>query len=771
MRNIAKKISEAIKSKGKNGLLQFGDFKILKILGKGQQGIVVLVQNPNKKRFAIKLFSPADKDPEIVQASKERFIRETKILLELKHRNIVDFYAGGSAEWNDSNKKWSVSYNLARFNVLYYVMEYVEGKSVKNLFFKGFIKKTLQYVTDPTKATPSSLNLFEELVLQMSDAMAYFHSRGIVHRDIKPDNIIYSADDNNFVIVDFGFAKHFKTRTDESFRATIPKKPYLDFESYRKGKVDHLSDQYSFAKMSLQILRIFRRMYAGRNLTGLLLSLRKAIAKRVARYKNMRDFKTAIEPYLYSCPHRNYNFQQNTFLIPLIRFGYFNYKIRVPFSGSIPLFKEILDIIDTGEFQRLKGVRQLGPTHFVYPGALHTRFEHSLGTYFLSLKYLEVLLKIPEFYRSLSSVDESIKVIVLGSLLHDIGHYPYSHWIEEIQGLPDGIRFNKHEDRAGAVIMGGDIKKMIETKWQVDPNIVCRLIAGKPETSEEELMKSIIDSDIDVDKVDYLQRDSAHCGVPYGHAFDVDRLISSLWVNETGNCICLTEKGRSPFAALTMSNIVMYQEVYWHKTVRACTAMFKRFFYEFLSRKMVTLGTIEKYLRYPDEKFVEALYTSSKKNKELNRLILPFTNRGRMLYKPAYVHYPEHETYIKDGTTKDFFKLLTSHKNYPDQVRMSNLLASELRKHIETIRDLDVILETAPVGYREVPHLIGFKFYDLRRGKYENITSEIANLNQYLESNRSSYIFCNPKYYDDLRKLSKNGVLSKIMGKVYSAAN
>ena len=107
--------------------------------------------------------------------------------------------------------------------------------------------------------------------------------------------------------------------------------------------------------------------------------------------------------------------------------------------GSILLNKEIRDVIDTEEFQRLRGVRQLGPTLFVFPGANHTRFEHSLGTYHLSLRYLERLLDLPDFRKSEKSMAKGIKFIVLAALLHDIGHYPYSHWIEEIDVFPNSV--------------------------------------------------------------------------------------------------------------------------------------------------------------------------------------------------------------------------------------------------------------------------------------------------------------------------------------------
>jgi HD superfamily phosphohydrolase len=278
----------------------------------------------------------------------------------------------------------------------------------------------------------------------------------------------------------------------------------------------------------------------------------------------------------------------------------------------------------------------------------------------------------------------------------------------------------------------------------------------------------MIDSDIDVDRIDYLQRDSTHCGVPYGRAFDVDRLISALWVNERKNKICLTEKGRSAFASLLMSNVIMYQEVYWHKTVRACTAMFKRFFYELLERRALDVQTARRYLECSDEEFIGKLYAKARRKRvdqHLMNMITPFRNKGRQLYKPAFVYYPEHGTYLEDGNTVEFFNKLARCKDYHSQVNMSNLLANEIRKEIPEIEGLDIILESAPVGYRESSKLEGFQFYDERRHRYEKLSTEIMTLNKYLESNQRHFIFCHSKYYEKLKTLS-NERFDEILGRV-----
>jgi serine/threonine protein kinase len=428
MISIVERMLRAIKEKDEK-FLQFGDFKITKALGHGQQGMVVLAQSPNKKSLSIKLYSPTDENQRIIEKGKERFIREANILLSLSHRNIANVYLGGSAKWDGSQNEWLVSTDFSHpGEVPYYVMDYVKGDSVKSLFYSGFYRKNMQYRIDSRKGSYKNLNLFEELVIQVSNAMKFFHDKGVVHRDIKPDNVIYSAHDENFVIVDFGFARHVKKGAVMAYQDIIVKKPYIDLESEQQGTVDHLTDQYMFAKMLLEIIELFKPpLYTERYFKGLKFSLeRAASSRRNLRYANMEEFRKAIEPYLYSYPYQGHNFQIGAFLIPIRRFGHFFSKVRIPVSGSVPLCREILEIIDTTDFQRLRGVRQLGPCHFVYPGANHTRFEHSIGAYYLALRYLEVLLKNPHFYEAVDEVEEAIKLVVLASLLHDIGHYPNS---------------------------------------------------------------------------------------------------------------------------------------------------------------------------------------------------------------------------------------------------------------------------------------------------------------------------------------------------------
>jgi len=248
--------------------------------------------------------------------------------------------------------------------------------------------------------------------------------------------------------------------------------------------------------------------------------------------------------------------------------------IRDPVWGYIYLPDPLLALIDTAEFQRLRNISQLGFVHLVYPGARHSRFEHSLGVYHLAKQFLVRLLKSDP---PLCLEDEDIRVFLAATLLHDIGHYPFSHTLEELTTF-----FVSHEDRARAIIEdpSGDINRILREALEVDPIRVANVIdyeANDRQVPERDLLlANILSGTLDPDKIDYLLRDSLFCGVPFGESVNRDRLISAIKYDPQRQRLAVTNKGISAVEALVFTNYLMYRNVYWHHTVRAATAMFKR---------------------------------------------------------------------------------------------------------------------------------------------------------------------------------------------------
>jgi len=249
-------------------------------------------------------------------------------------------------------------------------------------------------------------------------------------------------------------------------------------------------------------------------------------------------------------------------------------SIRIPPELGVPLTERVRRIIDTEPFRRLAKITQVGLVSLVYPAARHTRFEHSLGVYRLALLLLKRLSHIPDFARNVTQHDA--ERLIVTALLHDIGHYPFCHLIEDIriEGLPH------HEELAAASIEQSELSELLRNDWQIEPLEVVNLLNGKAESSIDHLLASILSGPIDIDKMDYLYRDSLHAGVPYGRQLDQDRLIGSLCLNASGNGLAITEKGKTAAELMIFARYVMFSEVYWHHAVRSATAMLQRLFWE-----------------------------------------------------------------------------------------------------------------------------------------------------------------------------------------------
>jgi len=240
--------------------------------------------------------------------------------------------------------------------------------------------------------------------------------------------------------------------------------------------------------------------------------------------------------------------------------------IRDPLWNNIRVDALALQLVDTPVFQRLRYVRQLGLAYLVYPGATHTRFEHALGAYHLARLTISLLDERGE----LDGVPlEERAITQAAALLHDVGHYPFSHALEEIGAL-------HHEEVATPLVLRGQVAEMLTAMLGAGaPERVLALIRG---TSDSPL-QGLISGSLDLDKIEYLKRDALMCGVPYGE-IDVDRLLNSLvLVDEPATSrrvIGVLEKGLSALESLLFAKYQMYRNVYWHHAVRSATAMYKR---------------------------------------------------------------------------------------------------------------------------------------------------------------------------------------------------
>ncbi|TWT48660.1 HD domain-containing protein [Botrimarina hoheduenensis] len=271
-------------------------------------------------------------------------------------------------------------------------------------------------------------------------------------------------------------------------------------------------------------------------------------------------------------------------------------QMRLPPGIDVPITPRVRQLIDTPEYRRLARISQLGLVSLVYPAAHHSRYEHSLGVYRTALEYLAALSRDDRFAAIVGP--EQAKLFIVAALLHDVGHWPFCHPIEDIRlpGVPE------HELFANSFLLEGEIADTLRDDWGIAPRDVVAMLSGKPTDRAGRLLRSLLSGPIDVDKADYLMRDSLHAGVPYGQHFDRSRLIRSLCVNAAGDGVAITSKGKTAAEMMVFARYVMFSEVYWHHAVRSATAMLQRAFY--MAHRSVDIDTL---FRQSEQRFIDTL--------------------------------------------------------------------------------------------------------------------------------------------------------------------
>ncbi len=265
--------------------------------------------------------------------------------------------------------------------------------------------------------------------------------------------------------------------------------------------------------------------------------------------------------------------------------------IRDSLYDRIPLGAAERALIGSEPFLRLQDVKQLGFVYRIWPGATHTRYEHSLGVYYLALRALRALLARGQDGGLADVSVTDLRVLLAAALLHDIGHYPFSHAIEEL-----GYPIMSHEKVGRSIIERSPIAQLLERDCGVSPGRVADLIdppRGVALPGNDTLLVRLLSGALDVDKLDYLPRDARACNVPYG-GVDVSRLLGALRVMEVQGQrrLVVTHKGISALNSLLHARQEMFDNVYWHHTNRAMMAMLLRAVQDALVEEQVQPGDL-----------------------------------------------------------------------------------------------------------------------------------------------------------------------------------
>ncbi len=256
------------------------------------------------------------------------------------------------------------------------------------------------------------------------------------------------------------------------------------------------------------------------------------------------------------------------------------YEIRCPVHGFIPFNDWEREIINQPAFQRLRRIRQLAWTDAVYPGAMHTRFEHSLGVMHIATQlYNAIVERSGDVLKSeLAYTDDGLRndrvLVRLTALLHDVGHTPFSHAAEDLFPLQeDGKTRYKHEHYSAAIIRtqlrDAIDKHPLRQNHRIGADDIAALLESSASAGRALFWRELIDGQLDADRMDYLLRDSLHTGVGYGK-FDWQRLMNSVEVAPGAGGrsprLAVSEGGFHAAEALVLARYFMFTQVYFHKT-------------------------------------------------------------------------------------------------------------------------------------------------------------------------------------------------------------
>ncbi|MDR3282689.1 MAG: HD domain-containing protein [Candidatus Methanoplasma sp.] len=389
--------------------------------------------------------------------------------------------------------------------------------------------------------------------------------------------------------------------------------------------------------------------------------------------------------------------------------------IHDPVHGSVAVDGPFREILDRHEMQRLRGVRQLGLGNMVFPGANHTRFEHSLGVYHLSGRMASAL-GLPE---------EDVSEVKAAGLLHDICHAPFSHAMEELVEERTGFG---HMELAEKLIKGTipthlasdedmfssarPISEVLEDAG-ISADKVCDLIACPDSRNEgieafdeaertshfrsRDYMHQIIHGPVDADQMDYLMRDSLYTGVVHG-SIDVERILSTMKVF---NDRIVIEKGGAVAAeGLMVSRSLMYTSVYYHRTVRIIRMMLAK------AVEASSIDISDAYL-WTDADLMEMLVRDGGVPSLLARSV-----RNRVLYKKAV-------SLTSEETSEELAETLSCHAGYQRRKALEKEIADKAGIDVsEVVVDLppkSSLLSAVSIGKTDVSILDDGKVRPLTR--------------------------------------------------------
>jgi len=415
-------------------------------------------------------------------------------------------------------------------------------------------------------------------------------------------------------------------------------------------------------------------------------------------------------------------------------------EIKDPVHGYVYITEMEKEIIDSYPVQRMRRLRQLAGAEYVYPGANHTRFEHSIGVMYLAGKVIEnpnIALRVDE---------EEASMVRIAALLHDVGHGPFSHVFEYLLDRELG---KTHEDLTRWIVSNSELKDLL-SKYGYRPEEVGKLATGVLHKPKKTFLDQIISSAVDVDKLDFVIRDTHHTGAEYGYV-DIFRLIHALDV--VGENLAVDLGALSALESLIIARIESFKSIYFHRVGRAAQIMLAMAMEKANSELgLSSFKTPEEYLAMDDYTVWTRLKNCRKSKNTIEDL-----ERRKML-KCAY----EKTFYEKDVMISNVFRQEAHRKQLQEDIaKKAGVETDAVIIDVPTVPSVPYH-HSALMEPMEIP-----AFYKTRDG--EKIPQKLSEISKIFEVLKG---FMNIlRVYTDEKNRSKVGVAAaKILGEVPTTA-
>lgn len=400
-------------------------------------------------------------------------------------------------------------------------------------------------------------------------------------------------------------------------------------------------------------------------------------------------------------------------------------EIRDPIHGSIPILDEEIKIIEHPFFQRLRNIKQLGFAEYVFPGATHTRFLHSIGVMHTATLLFDKLFKENLNNKHIARLRQTTR---LAALLHDIGHAPLSHSTEIVMPKRSNLKLpskflkklnpNKqatHEDYTIKSIVDSSFThsfKKVTEKFDIDKSAIAELILGECLTpgyfevsgiNYFPILHQLISSEMDADRLDYLLRDSYFCGVSYGK-YDLDWIVDNLniGIEKKNAYLAISERALSTFNDFLLSRFHMFMMVYFHYKCVCLEQLMYRYF-DSTENEYVIPADIELYQEHDDHYLLKVLRNSENKwakqivqNKIPQKIFEMFGNNQELKFNQLIAYLKKNNlSYIlcesKGRLSKYYNEGTGAHTKFP--LKVLNKYSQQNKNQLININDATDLFE------------------------------------------------------------------------------